>query len=488
MTLGGTTVGGAAVGSTDSGILEVALPSRDLTLTRPGEDRTGETGTVGGVGIGGAAVGGTATEPLTAALPATGFGTVNAPIPGRILTLSRTPATATGTGTATVTIPTRALTLARAVPGVSLRVAIPSRDLNLTRPGEDVTGETGTIGGVGLGGAAIGGAATEPLTNALPTDYFGFADVSIPSRSLTLSRGEVSPLYLASVPARTLTLSRDPPPATGVGTVDTAIPSRTLTLTRESPAFGYLDWVLDGTPIELITDESATHSTLSLVIRSERQQLIDTLRPLKSDEGKVSVRGTNAGGYRAIERADGANTFEINAPVERTPLRPGIETYHVDRYEESLVDPNLSEWDVELDLIPERNRTDTPSLSQTPAADEWGIETRYGEIATGRVDAEFAGTGADGVDRFDLTVRLTFEQAHVFEAALSRLEGVRVRNIPDATNEPIDDTDDDANTVTIDAPDGQSVVDDGEYVVMEWSDSKITDAYQELSVVISPKL
>jgi len=105
------------------------------------------------------------------------------------------------------------------------------------------------------------------------------------------------------------------------------------------------------------------------------------------------------------------------------------------------------------------------------------------EIATGRVDAEFAGTGADGVDRFDLTVRLTFEQAHVFEAALSRLEGV-----PDATNEPLDDTDDDANTVTIDAPDGQSVVDDGEYVVMEFSSQKITDAYQELNVVVSPKL
>lgn len=243
-------------------------------------------------------------------------------------------------------------------------------------------------------------------------------------------------------------------------------------------------WSIGGYSLSRVTDETVTSQTLTLRWRVTTDDLETIVRPLKSDEGKVDIIGTDDGGFVAVDRANGSNTYTLDPPAPRKPLRKDT-TWHVNRYEEDLVSQEVGEWTVEIEFLRGVDRTDTPSLSQTVATDEWGITTRYGTIATDRVDADVIGTGDGGVKRIEITTRLTFDQAHVFESALARLGAARVRDIPDAPNEAVDDTSNNVATVTLDTPDSQTVVGDGTYIVTEWDSTRLTDAYQSVSVTLA---
>lgn len=259
-------------------------------------------------------------------------------------------------------------------------------------------------------------------------------------------------------------------------------------------------WWVDGVPVPTAINETATARTLSLTFRVTSQDLLDTVRQLKPDEGKVDVLTVDDGGFSAIDRANGANSFTLTPPTARLPLR-GEDTYHVNRYEETLVSQDIGEWTVDVEFIKSRNRTDSPTISETksgavfdwtfPQTFEerlgWAFDTRYGQIATDRVDAEFLGTGSDGVERFELVARLSFEQAHVLEAAYSRLAGGRVKQIPDAPNVMVDETTDDAVTVTVNAPESQSTVADGAYVITEWESERLNDRFQSVAFTVAAK-
>jgi len=191
----------------------------------------------------------------------------------------------------------------------------------------------------------------------------------------------------------------------------------------------------------------------------------------------------------------------LTPPTKREPLRQEA-TYHVTRYEEDLVSQTGDEWTVTVEFARGADRTDTPEIAETVGGatfpmtfdaeferrtpSTWGFDTPLGQLASDRVDAEVVGTGEGGVESFDLTARLTFEQAHVFEAAYARLGGGRVREIPDAPNVAVDDTTDNVVTVTVDAP-GTAEVPDGEYVVRAWESRRLTDAYQEVDMRVAAK-
>ena len=285
---------------------------------------------------------------------------------------------------------------------------------------------------------------------------------------------------------------------------------------------GYPTYEFNGQNVATLTGETATHRTLTLTWRVQTNILLDRLRTAKTDEGQISVLAMDDGGFTTVDRAGGKNTFHLSPPDRRQPLRkPG--TYHVSRYEETLVSQSVDEWDVEIEFTRDTDRSDSPSITireQVPdpeinsggsygeqsgltygganggtygnslgddvPPEWWSIGTRYGTVATRRVDAEFLGTGADGVERFELAARFTKRQAHVFEAALSRLDGVRVREVTDGTNIAVDDTAGDANTVVVRSP-TEEVVSSGEYVVMSWESERLNDAYQELRVEIGVK-
>lgn len=243
---------------------------------------------------------------------------------------------------------------------------------------------------------------------------------------------------------------------------------------------GSTNWIIDGDGVETPRNERVTWKSLELEFRVTSSVLTDTFRPLKLNEGQVDVVFTDSGGYTAIDKADGGNTFEITPPVGRQPLRRDTE-YHVERYEEKLADEDIDAWTVELELIPTSNRTDSPSLSQSPTGDEWGFQTRLGEISTIHVDAEFLGRGQGGVKRFALTMRLRFEQAYVFEAALNQMAGVRVRAISGARNVAVDNSSSAGSTITVDSPTEDEVT-DGDYIVLEWESKRLSGAAQEFSL------
>lgn len=248
-------------------------------------------------------------------------------------------------------------------------------------------------------------------------------------------------------------------------------------------------WTLDGVTLSdaRAIAETVTPETISLTWRVTNATLLDYLRGLKRNEGKAAVLGKDTGGFVAVGRADGGNTFALSPPDRRKPLR-APRTVHVQRYEESLVSQDGDTWDVELEFAVDENRTDRETIAQGGSGSDWGITTRYGTIATERVDADVLGTGEGGVKRFELTARLTFKQAHSFEAGLARIGGGRVRAVPDAPNVAVDDTSDDAATINLRTPTSQTAVADGDYVVTDWDSSMLrTGAYQEVTFTVAKK-
>jgi len=322
-----------------------------------------------------------------------------------------------------------------------------------------------------------------PKTAALGVGSTTLAATSTATGSTTRS-ATVQPTTV-TLKATTTQTATNPNAATfGLGTATIVASTEQSTSTVQSALAGYSDWVIGGQPINTRTDEITTHNLLTLAFRVSRQTLTNAVRPLKSDEGKVDVLITDDGGFVAIDRANGSNTYDISPPLSRQPLRQAGD-YLVDRYEESVVEQTGNEWDVELELVPEADRTDSPSISQTPATDEFGFDTRYGQIATGSVDAELTGTGEGGVERYELIARLTFDQAHVWRAAFARTDGSRIKEIPDAPNVARDETDDDANTLTLTSPD-QDTISDGSYVVLDWESERLNDAYQQITFTLAP--
>jgi len=141
---------------------------------------------------------------------------------------------------------------------------------------------------------------------------------------------------------------------------------------------------------------------------------------------------------------------------------------------------------VSVTLIRTTNRTDTPSISETRASDEWAFDTRYGQLTTDRITADVEGTGKDGIDRVDLTMTLTMDQAHAWEAALNRQFATGVDEIYDNSNDPDDDTGS-TQTVSVVTPNNTpSTITDGEYVVLEWSSLRLNDKYQSVEATLAP--
>lgn len=325
------------------------------------------------------------------------------------------------------------------------------------------------------------------LASSTPRPSVDPGTVSVGAPVTTITSVTPLPGFVRSLaaPATTVTAESPTPGVAAVGTVTVPPPATAVAAASPSPTVGFLHWLVDGALLPTATSESVSHRTLSLAFRVTTQDLLNTLRALKANEGQVSVLATDDGGYTSVDRANGGNTFSLVPPATRRPLRRETD-YHVQRYEEDLVSQRVDEWTVELEVTPSASRSDAPSIGEAAATDEWGLTTRYGTIATARVDAGFLGTGADGVERFELTARLSFTQAHVLEAALARLGGVRVRAVVDESNQAVDDTSSDANTITVASP-TPSVVPDGDYVVLEFESRRLNDAWQEVSLVIAQK-
>jgi len=256
------------------------------------------------------------------------------------------------------------------------------------------------------------------------------------------------------------------------------------------------DWLIDGQRIPDAITEVVTPGRTDLTFRVDRATLIQYLRPLRSNEGQYKRLQSGDGGYTTVDTAAGANTYTFEPPAKREPLRRETPV-HVDRYEEELVAQSTDKWDVALDLVPAATRTDdatialdeqTPSGGSTLPSGWWEFDTTNGPLALppSRVSADISGVGDTGVDRVQLTLTLTFAQAHVAETALKRARGTRVRQIEDGTNRPLDETGDDANTLDVTSP-TPDVIASQSYVVVDGFDSeRLNEGFQRFDVTLLP--
>lgn len=352
----------------------------------------------------------------------------------------------------------------------------------------------------------VGVDSTETGTNELYIDNLdatGPALIAAPATTLTATTPEPSvtpePITI-SAPATTLTATA-PTPSVTAGAVTVTPPATTLTLTTPAPGIGGDTWALNSELLGRNQSERSTHRNLTLDQRITTAILAAAARPAKAGQGRVSVLNQDDGGFASVGRANGANTFTLKPPLDRRPLRKP-RTVHVTRYEEDLVSQAVEEWDIELEVVRSADRTDPPSLTSTggtlgtasgmtlggangatlgatSGSGQWGFRTRYGQIDTDRVDAEFLGTGRSGVERFEVLARFTFDQAHVWETALAKVDGVRVREIGDGTNRAVDETAGNDNTITVDSPTPTPVT-SGDYIILEWESRRLNEAYQEI--------
>lgn len=252
----------------------------------------------------------------------------------------------------------------------------------------------------------------------------------------------------------------------------------------------YERWRIGGQIIGSTLEEIATFRGLEITVRCTRGQLIDTLRALEPDAGKVDVLPKSDGSFVAVDRADGNNSFDFDPPDARKPLRESL-TYLVKAYDEELIETAGDEYDVTLELVRPSARDEDPddTLSDDPGratSDDWVFEIDRGDVVTDRVAGELLGSGAAGVERVRLLATMTAAQALVFEASLAWLDGMRVRDIADGENRVVDETRDAAlgrNTIELTSPDG-GLVNTTTWVASEWASRRINDSYQRIEAEI----
>jgi hypothetical protein len=119
------------------------------------------------------------------------------------------------------------------------------------------------------------------------------------------------------MPAAAIGVGTSAPIASGDGVTHVGPPATTVGVATRGPTLGVDAWLIDNEYIGQETGETRTPKTLSLTTRVRTSVLTSVLRPLKTDEGKVAVLPTDDGGWTAVERADGANTFSVTPPIRR---------------------------------------------------------------------------------------------------------------------------------------------------------------------------
>jgi hypothetical protein len=271
--------------------------------------------------------------------------------------------------------------------------------------------------------------------------------------------------------------------ATSVGVVAAASLSGSGALGSKG---GFADWRISGESIGNVRSETREYDKLELEFRVREQLLKEALRPLDRSSGRLSTADTSDGGFVVEDMAGGDNTYAVEPPVTRQPLRqPG--DFVVEDYREDVADQQGNRYDVVLELHPDSPRDTDVGLSEDDTAGEWYMRFHTGEISTPRVDAEnTSSVSSDGTESRTLSMLLTAEQATVIEESATLLAAARTREVEDGTNVTEDNSPGNRNTVQIEPPAGEAdAVPGGEYVVVDWKSVEENADFQRFELVVS---
>lgn len=249
---------------------------------------------------------------------------------------------------------------------------------------------------------------------------------------------------------------------------------------------GFADWRIAGQSVPGVRSETREYNKLELEFRVREQLLKSALRPLDRSSGRLSTADTSDGGFVVEDMANGDNTYTVEPPVTREPLRqPG--DFLVEDYRENVADQQGNRYDVVLELHPDSPRETDVGLSEADESGHWYMEFHTGEIATTRVDAEnTSSVSSSGVESRTLSMLLTAEQATVIEESATLLAATRTREVEDGDNVTEDNSPGERNTVQIEPPTAEAdAVPAGEYTVVDWNSVEENKDYQRFELVVS---
>ena len=316
--------------------------------------------------------------------------------------------------------------------------------------------ETGRIGDGQLGSYRLGGGVVRGIATAS-------------SRDLELPRTSES--FVEAVEAesdRDLTL-----PRTAESFVETIETDAELIIPF---------WRVGGMQLREIVEETRSWDSLTLTFRADKQLVTNRLRPLDQEAGKLDILETADGGYIAVDRVDGANTYQLNPPTGRQPPRLAG-TFLVNEYSEEVVDQQGGEYQATVTLVPDGPRTTDSGYTETVGSGEWEFDFETGTIATRRVNAGVGSSASSGTRDKRLQLILTDMQVQVLEESATALNAARVREVPDGKNIAEDNSPGDRNTVAVASP-NEDVFESGDYVVQSWETTMQNDDWHRVSVTL----
>lgn len=237
------------------------------------------------------------------------------------------------------------------------------------------------------------------------------------------------------------------------------------------------NWTVDGTSLGKRLSEIRTWDSLELVFRYEKEETQNVIEQIRDISGKGSLKELTFGGFRSVDVGGGDNLFKLEAPEDEQNVRP-VNEWYVDDYSIELVDRVGEVFQLELDLIPERekdiegdfgtlDRFDPPEDDPDPNKFEFDFE--YGRLVTRRVSVETTETPDGSIDVEEIQLVLFPDEVRLVEENLAKQNAVYSRNVPDGTDVLKDESRDERQTVSIVPPDGRDEpIPEDVYIVTFW--------------------
>lgn len=211
------------------------------------------------------------------------------------------------------------------------------------------------------------------------------------------------------------------------------------------------------------------HDRVEITFHTQVHTDLAHLRRYNRHAGEYERLVDANGDWTTVDRSEGDNnTFSVAPPSSLQPTLVPAE-YHVNRYVERPVrdDPRVVKIDVQF-VRTEPRDVDESLPSESQGTDDWLFTFNRGRIATPYVERTDQGNGRD----IELVMSLSSGQVEALLENATRLDAVRVVEVPEGDDFIRDAHPDDRNTVSISQPasiNSEYLPTDGAaYVIRDW--------------------
>jgi len=250
--------------------------------------------------------------------------------------------------------------------------------------------------------------------------------------------------------------------------------------------------VVDDKVIGELEELSLTYSEISFTLEGDKSDRDDILRavarssnPEDAEPGKFERIAYADGDFEAIDKADGNSTIEAAIPSLQ-PLPDDPRDYLVDGFNTEILDQRGNELSISGSLVYKRTRTDVNGLSETRESGEWLFSLADGvSIAESKITRDREFEASSGERKLTVNIILNGEQAEVWAETVTDQDASFFREIPDAVNPAVDQSEGSVNTVNVTAPSNKaSILPGGEWIVVEWEIEWLANRRYQLTATL----